>query len=451
MVRELEGDRRVLVTHFWIGPPAEEGELRRVEAGLGGPLPAPIRAFYREASGIQLRWIDRESRYYREDDEPPRKERHAWDIQGDGDTANGVINLLPVGELLGEDDDDKRHIDDFSAHGSAALELQGGRLGTSVYLGVDHNADWEATRVDFTTYLEWILHVRGSVEARARHLRAPGSRGPAPLPPPGPGAPRVALDDLLPPRNPLLVAAPAGTRVRFEQTGSGREQRGVVLGRERAPARPPWGGRDFLRVRSDLGGETYVPLRAAAVAPRDAYEQAWAAPAAFLGSLVASSQAAGHRLLAEISWRERFRSRDEVFPVGLPGGIWLAIAVLERMEIAVVVPRLAAVARRWLREPAATLDAALPLAEMLAALLGRRLARQPSFRLDEDTSDELSLLVDDLQRGIARRPRGPWPETIAAPTSYLAAALAGAAAPLRDTPEQHDGREVGLDSISIFF
>jgi hypothetical protein len=451
MVRELEGDRRLLVTHFWIGPPAGEGELRRVEASLGGPLPASVRAFYRETNGLQLRWVDRESAFYREADERPREDRYVEGLQGDDDSANGLINLRPVEGLLDEDNDENRCFDDFSAHGSVAFELRDGRLDPAVYLGADFNADWQTTRVDFTSYLELILHFRGEIGARSRFLSTPGPRGPTPLPRLGPGIPWVAIDDLLPPRSPLLAAAPAGTRVRFERSDTGIEQRGLVLGVERAPAGSPWGGREFLRIQADRDGEAYVSLRKATPTGPDAYEQAWAAPAAFLNALVAASPVAGHRLLEGLSWERGPWSREERFPVGLPRGIWQVIAVLERMDLALVVPRLALVARRWLREPTAPLDAARPIPLLLVALLGRKLARSPSFRLDEDTSDELRSLVDEIRRSLAISPgMAPGPEPIAAPADYLAAVLAGTAAPLRDTSVHHRGSEVGLDAIPMF-
>lgn len=49
---------RVRVTHLWIGPPATPEALARLAAAWGHELPAQLVVLYRQADGMQLRWVD---------------------------------------------------------------------------------------------------------------------------------------------------------------------------------------------------------------------------------------------------------------------------------------------------------------------------------------------------------------------------------------------------------
>ncbi|MCB9705205.1 MAG: SMI1/KNR4 family protein [Myxococcales bacterium] len=58
VVDALMSHPQVRLTHLWIGPGASDHELERLEAAWGDPLPAELAALYRQANGVQLRWVD---------------------------------------------------------------------------------------------------------------------------------------------------------------------------------------------------------------------------------------------------------------------------------------------------------------------------------------------------------------------------------------------------------
>lgn len=57
LVDTLMAHPQVRMTHSWIGPPATDEELQRL-AKAWGRVPAAVETLYRQANGIQLRWID---------------------------------------------------------------------------------------------------------------------------------------------------------------------------------------------------------------------------------------------------------------------------------------------------------------------------------------------------------------------------------------------------------
>ena len=57
MVDELLLDPRVLVTNYCVGEPASEATIQQVEAALGWALHESIKSFFRQANGLQLRWL----------------------------------------------------------------------------------------------------------------------------------------------------------------------------------------------------------------------------------------------------------------------------------------------------------------------------------------------------------------------------------------------------------
>jgi len=116
MVAELAAHPRVRVTHCWYGAPVTDAEVARVEAALGYALAPEIVSFYRQANGLQLRWLDTGNESYVAGRDDVTKTERAHYLCGDNDEANGVIDLLPLGECLVDNDyDGQLHGDDWGS------------------------------------------------------------------------------------------------------------------------------------------------------------------------------------------------------------------------------------------------------------------------------------------------------------------------------------------------
>ncbi|MGM0556342.1 MAG: DUF4234 domain-containing protein [Myxococcota bacterium] len=327
MVDEMREHPRVAITHYWVGEPATDADIQAVEEELGFEFDERIKSFYKQANGLQFRWMDKlDSTYVEERDSQTTttRERH---ISGDNDDAMGVIDILPLRETFVDTDyEDRiwfdwmndsetefrgdewnllefskniRPFDPYSFYNSTAFFLGDGEPGTTVIMGDDHDATFTDSRItDLASYLELVLAHRGRPQPRRDEFgEYAGHRKPrvvieesdfdqSPLP----------LDEVLPDRSYLLTDEDlqSGEPVRVSaRTGSGGgEVRGTVLGVEDAPTSPMHWSQptEFVEVDFDMGPVGYVVRPSTHVLRReDVYEQAVQDPAAFLKDIAGAS------------------------------------------------------------------------------------------------------------------------------------------------------------------
>lgn len=329
MVDELREHPRVAITHLWIGEPVADTEIARVEAAVGFELDEHITGFYRQANGLQFRWMDRLSEcFVAGRDDVTQTERGRY-ICGDDDDAMGVIDIFPLGEALVDTDYEDiiwsdwmegevetfggrdydllewskavRPFDQFSFYNSAAFFVGDGQPGSTVIMGDDHNATFLDSRItDLTSYLEFVLAHRGMPDPRRETFVgwSASSKPPlvftasdfADLP--------KSVDEVLPDRGYLPNEADfeddMPMRVMVKTGLHGHGTRATVLGRVQAPAPPKhWSyPTDLLRVAFDLGPVGYVVERSVSVIRyQDQYEHARADADAFFDAVTRGSRA----------------------------------------------------------------------------------------------------------------------------------------------------------------
>jgi hypothetical protein len=333
MVDEMKDHERVAITHQWVGEPASDEDIAAVEEELGFELDQRIKTFYKQADGLQFRWMDRlDNTFVAERDEGTTTVRESY-ICGDNDDAMGVIDLLPLREALVDADYEERiwfdwmednetefrgddhnllefskqirPFDRYSFYNSTAFWLGDGEPGTTVIMGDDHDATFTDSRItDLASYLELVLAHRGMPQPRRDELgKYAGHREPrvvfesgdfeqSPLP----------LGELLPDRSHLLTDEDlqSDEPVRVTVTASGNEVRGTVLGVEDAPDAPSHWSRptEFVEVDFDIGPVGYVVRPSVHVLRReDVYERALEDPAGFLSQAASvSSQERAEKL-----------------------------------------------------------------------------------------------------------------------------------------------------------
>ena len=206
-VRELEARDDIVLLNWDVGEPASSEALASVEKQLGAPLPAPIREIYRQADGLSLRWIYRDSPRFDKKKHRRVKGRlvpgfvrkgripDGLDVTDNSGADDGCICLLPVREAFIDarwegmlyfdwmtDKEKKTHgkksygllsfsralriFDFFSYYEMAAfLTLE---KSLPVIVGTDHGADWSAPALDFESYWEFVLSHYGSTYARSQ-------------------------------------------------------------------------------------------------------------------------------------------------------------------------------------------------------------------------------------------------------------------------------------------
>ncbi len=215
MVEELRRNSEIRVLEFNVRPPVSDADLAAVEEHLGAELHPALRSFYRQADGLQLRWINTS----REAFDP---ERHVaseqWltppDIMRDEGACPGCVNLLPLreafldanweGQIWFPDAEEAkeqvefvgarfesqqafnrviRPFDYFHFFRQAAFLLRPGNGSPPVLIGDDHGACWtNSLAVGFETYLETLLAQRGAVESRKAFTDSSGEEQGKPAP-----------------------------------------------------------------------------------------------------------------------------------------------------------------------------------------------------------------------------------------------------------------------------
>lgn len=180
MVAELREHPRVAITNLWIGEPITEEELESIEQELGFTLDEELKNLYRQANGVQLLWMDRESEDFDEDGYEGIDTRHNSYLCGDWDQATGIINIIPLRDSLLDEEgmneflnegntfDEPAHpFDMFSFFNTAVLYLNPQTPGTILRIGDDHDATFDdSNEINLSTYLESILRHRGMVDPR---------------------------------------------------------------------------------------------------------------------------------------------------------------------------------------------------------------------------------------------------------------------------------------------
>ncbi len=256
----LTSHPQVRVTHVWIGPPADDAALDRL-AKAWGHLPESVNALYRQANGVQLRWVDRGDELYApaRDDvmqfEGPWAELYAVPGRHVGlialPTADALAERDNIGEMLDAEVGDPLHaavtFESFEESADAVVYFGNGTEDPWIGVASDHLADIGPPGVcTLSAYLDRVLSTWASVDHRGR----PGD---------------TTLEGLLRVRAPLNPARVIGQRVVYmEHRPDFVRMHGLVtsLVDVVGPA-PGWDYAPTLaEVESDLGETVYVPLAA---------------------------------------------------------------------------------------------------------------------------------------------------------------------------------------------
>jgi hypothetical protein len=189
-----------LLSYNVFAPVAEE-TVREVEESLGFRLAEPVKSFFRQTNGLQLRWMSKASPRY-----DPRKHRLSYEpfkslYPWSGYlTETGLVNILPLEEIFFGDWHDlvwfdneesyqitffgveydrlffKQHVkpfDLFNKEYTMAFFVGDGQADPKVLMGSDHNADFTSTEVtDFESYMEFLIAKKGVVDERLNLYKA---------------------------------------------------------------------------------------------------------------------------------------------------------------------------------------------------------------------------------------------------------------------------------------
>ena len=360
-VATLRAHPRIVVTHVWVGEPATDGEIAETEAKVG-PLPAPVRAFYKQHNGAQLRWFDRESAGFSADDDRDFVGDYDWSV-GCDERADGVFHFVPLDRFVdrslfhGDDAEIYCAFDDF---GDEAVSLRrparGRPLTTKLALGDDHNVGWDDCPLEFEEYLALTLALYGHADERTARLRGKGD--------PGWKFPASVLRNALPRGN-----AATGRRVQWtDERYFFSTARGTLLEDADGPGHDP----EKIRILGDLGGVIERRRRETdpLATPDDTYELARSAPAEFLEALLRMPPVAARAMLERVRSTERRHGRYRDIPVVLEAGVFAEMALFAPLDEIRVRDVYVALFRGWMpsiREMGVH-GALIRLAEMLTVL-----------------------------------------------------------------------------------
>lgn len=312
LVDQLMSHPRVRITHLWIGAPASDAGLAELARVRGGPLPAMLVGLYRQADGVQLRWVDVGDEMFDPGRDGTMHMEGPWerlcDLRG---VATGLLDLPrlaelgerdTVGEMMdagGEDEYLRRAVafDSFSESQDAVLFFGDAVDDPWISVASDHLADVEPPgSLTLSRYLSQVLASWAVVEHR---------RGVAPRSLDGALRERVALD----------ASRIVGQRVLYvdaRRGGSLMRGRVLALASLAGAQRDWWYGPTLAQVSDDLGERVHVPFAALyPVDEVDGYERL-RADAGALRALLRGPAAAMFAALASVS----VMTHRE----GLPGG-----------------------------------------------------------------------------------------------------------------------------------
>lgn len=279
LVETLEAHPRVRVTHVWIGAPATDAMLSDLARAWGHPVPPALRALYRQANGLQLRWVDVGHEHY----DPARDDRRHEDgpfpslLSVPGGPA-GYLDI-PTLAVLEERDTVGAMFDapEDYLHRAVAFDSFGEPQDAVIFFGDGVDDPWISVASDnladvdppgertLSQYLEHVVKTWASIEHRSKD------------------GPRV-LDRLLRQRIALDPARLVGQRVVYRDEVRGSSLlHGTVrsLSDVAQPSRHWSFGPTVVEVHADFDETVYVPFRA--LYPPDAaddYEPLFADPGA---------------------------------------------------------------------------------------------------------------------------------------------------------------------------
>lgn len=281
LVDTLMSHPRIRVTHLWIGRPATDAALAELAAAWRSPLPAMLVALYRQADGIQLRWLDIGDEMYDPGRDDLLRLDGPWDRLCDQrGVVTGQLDLPTLAALRDRDtvgsmfdrveDDEEAYLhravpfDSISGSQDAVIFHGDGADDPWISVSSDHLADVDPPgAMTLSRYLGHVLATWASLDHR------------------GGGGPR-SLDSLLRERVALDPAGLVGQRVLYvDQQRGGSLMRGRVcalvdLGE---PQRDWWHGPMVAQVADDLGESVHVPFAALYPADdADGYERLHADP-----------------------------------------------------------------------------------------------------------------------------------------------------------------------------
>lgn len=283
LVDTLMSHPRVRVTHLWIGPPATDAKLDELAQSWNHPLPAELITLYRQANGVQLRWVDIGDEWYDPARDDPMRMDGPWPRLCDAPGVEaGLLDIPTIDELRdrdtvgsmfdGDDDDDDAYLDraiPFDSFGESQDAV--------LFFGDDVDDPWVSVASDnladvdrpgaltLSQYLDHVLATWASTRHRTKDR------------------PR-SLDAILRQRVELDPTRLVGQRVVYADAYRGGSlMHGLVLSLTNlvTPRREWWFGPTVVEICDDLGETLYVPLRAL-FPPDDAddYERLHADPQA---------------------------------------------------------------------------------------------------------------------------------------------------------------------------
>lgn len=262
LVGTLTSHPRVRVTHVWSGAPATDAMLDELAVAWGHPVPAGLCTLYRQANGVQLRWVDIGNERY----DPARDDRRIIDgpwrrlFEVPGEHA-GYLDIPTIEELLGRDtvgamfgDDHDEYLDHaipFDSFGEAqdAVLFFGDAVDDPwISVASDNLADVEPPgKRTLSQYLDHVVATWAATEHRTKE------------------GPR-SLDRMLRQRIDLDPTRVVGQRVVYkDECRGGSLMHGLVVSKADLTAAPRvhWSfGPTVVEVLDDLGETVYVPFRA---------------------------------------------------------------------------------------------------------------------------------------------------------------------------------------------
>jgi len=259
LVDTLMSHPQIRVTHVWIGPPASDEELSKLEAAWGR-VPAGLAALYRQANGVQLRWIDAANPTYDPARDDTIRFQGPWPrIFEESGEQVGIVNLPTVDELADQETIGWRFdMEDDPLCGAIEFESFDESQDTALYFEDAPDDPWVGVASDYladvppsgertlSQYLEHVLSTWASIHHRS-------TDGPK------------TVEGLLRERVPLDPTRLVGQRIIYLENSPGHTlMHGRVSSLVDIVAAPKsWEFAPTLaEVESDLGETVYVPLRA---------------------------------------------------------------------------------------------------------------------------------------------------------------------------------------------
>jgi len=261
LVATLMSHPRVRVTHVWNGAPATDAMLDELAQAWGHPVPSALRSLYRQANGVELRWVDIGDERY----DPARDDRRSTDgpwrrlFEAPGAHA-GYLDIPTIEELLGRDTVGAMFGDDHEAYLDRAIPFDsfGEPQDAVLFFGDVVDDPWISVASDnladvdppgkrtLSQYLDHVIATWASTSHRTKE------------------GPR-SLDRMLRQRIELDPTRLVGQRVVYKDECRGYSlMHGLVVSQTELAAPPrDWAfGPTVVEVIDDLGETVYVPFRA---------------------------------------------------------------------------------------------------------------------------------------------------------------------------------------------